>query len=273
MNILLTGATSGIGWETFKDLWKSGHHLILPVRNREKAIQMLQKLGAKDQFKLYPMDLNDLHSVQKAGEAIASDYPQIDVLINNAGGMFKPREKTKDGIDVTFSTNHLGHFLLNKLLIPNLTGPRKIISVSSVAHQFANPDPNDLGLAKASNTFSSYANAKLYNILYTKGLKENYQDQNVQAYSLHPGAVKTAFGSDSGPLSRAIIRASQVFFISAEKGAQTTLHLTKTEPGKLINGAYYDKKKVKSTSSKAMDRELIQNLWEYSESEISRILG
>lgn len=274
MNIVLTGATSGIGWETFKSLWKDGHQLLLPVRNLDKAKKMLAGFGADSRVHLYTMDLAKLSSVAGAAAAIRKDFDRVDIIIANAGGMFPPGKLNEDGLDETFVVNHLGHFLFcNQLstLLPSSTG--KIISISSIAHKFAKVDSQDLGLHKPSTSFGAYAVAKLYNIWFTKGFRDHHTAQNIQCYALHPGAVKTAFGNDAGPIESAIIKLSKLFFISPKKGAQTTLFLANTPVKKLINGGYYDKQRLSATSSKANDMASVDLLWKYSEAEVKRILG
>ena len=266
MIILITGSTSGIGWETLKSIYPKVTRVILPVRNLAKAKKMLKSANFEEKSQLFEMDLADLLSVKNAAEKIHTAFPKIDVMINNAGGMFPAGQKTKDGFDQSFQVNHLSHFLLTKTLIPNLLSAKaKVINVSSEAHRLGKVDLDDLGLKKSSNTLNAYSSAKLYNIFFSKSLKEKYGQEELSAYSLHPGAVKTAFGRDSGNFTKSIIRITQLFFISAKKGAETTVYLTLSPKEKLINSAYYVKKKVKSSSSLSLKQELHQKLWDYSE--------
>lgn len=274
MNILLTGATSGIGWETFKSLWKDGHHMILPIRNMEKARKLLSDFGANERVFLYTMDLADLKSVQTAATQISNDHSEIDIIINNAGGMFPARQSTVDGLDETFAVNHLGHFLLTTQLITLLPKEQgKVINVSSTIHKMGKVNPSDFGLMKSTSSIVSYANAKLYNILFSKGLRDRFADRTLQSYALHPGAVNSSFGSSAGTIEKAIMSVSKIFFISSKKGAETTLFLANTPVNRLANGGYYDKKKLSSVSSKANDMDLVEKMWKYSESELERILG
>ncbi len=274
MKILLTGSTSGIGWETFKDLWNEGHDMIIPVRNIKKAEEMLAGFGAKERVHIYLMDLADLKSVAKTAKEIQGDHEKIDVIINNAGGMYPPEKKSMDEIDLTFSVNHLGHFLLTTRLLNGLKAlPSKVINVSSEAHHIAKVKRDDLGLMRSNSNITSYANVKLYNILLSNYLKSKYGEKGLNAYSLHPGAVRTNFGSDSGPISKAIIQVTKLFFISPKKGAQTTLHLAKNKDSKLVSGGYYKNQKLVSSSKLSRDKELAKELWNFSQSEIERILG
>lgn len=266
MILLVTGSTSGIGWETLKSIYPKATKVILPVRNLVKAKKMLNSAKIDEKCQLYEMNLADLSSVKKAAEKILAAYPKIDVMINNAGGMFPAGQITKDGFDQSFQVNHLGHFLLTKKLLPALLEAKgKVINVSSEAHRLGKVKKNDLGLLKSSNTLNAYANAKLYNIFFSKELKERYGEKGLSSYSLHPGAVKTAFGSDSGSISKAIIRVTQLFFISPAKGAATSIFLTISPKEKLHSGGYYDKKKIKSSSTLSMSRDLRQEVWAFSE--------
>ena len=265
MNLILTGSTSGIGWETLKALLPHFDHLFLPVRNLKKAQRMIQSLPEKHKIQLIPMDLSSMHSVKESTQFILKSTDQIDLLINNAGGMYPGGKLTKEKLDLTFATNHLGHFLLTLELLPALKkGRSKIINVSSEAHRIATSLNEDWGLKKAGNTINAYGKVKLYNILFTKELKHKFEKDGIHAYALHPGAVKTAFGSETSFIAKAIIRATQLFFISPKAGAQTSIFLAVTPKEKLKNGGYYDKKKLKNPSSLANDPKAATNLWNYS---------
>ncbi len=273
MTLLLTGSTSGIGWETLKALLPEFNLVILPVRNLKKGEKMIQKLGGKEKIRLVEMDLSLMKSVKKGCEEILTLTDSIDVLINNAGGMFPARKLTAEGLDLTFATNHLGHFFLTCELLPALKkGDAKIINVSSEAHWIASDPRRDFSLKKASNTTSSYGKVKLFNILFTNELKSRYESNGLYSYSLHPGAVKTAFGSETSGFTKALIRVTQLFFISPKAGAENTIFLAKTPKNKLTNGAYYVRKKVKSPSKFGKNPQLSAELWTYSE-EVLKSLG
>lgn len=266
MNLVVTGSTSGIGWETLKGLLPQCELVILPVRNVEKAQKMIAGLSGKEKIRLISMDLSQMRSVKKGANEILKLTDRIDVLINNAGGMFPAKKLTDENLDLTFATNHLGHFLLTKQLLPALIrGKAKIINLSSEAHRISGDPKADFSLKKSANTLTAYGKVKLYNILFTNELKNRYESDGISAYSLHPGAVKTAFGSETSGLAKAIIRVTQLLFISPKAGAQTTLFLAKTPKEKLRNGSYYDRKKPKSPSSTALNPQLAKELWEYSE--------
>ncbi|GMQ27698.1 SDR family NAD(P)-dependent oxidoreductase [Algoriphagus confluentis] len=265
MNLVLTGSTSGIGWETLKALLPHFDHVFLPVRNLEKAKKMIHPLTEKHKIQLIPMDLSLMKSVQEGVQHILKSTDKVHVLINNAGGMYPGGKLTEEKLDLTFATNHLGHFLLTLELLPLLkNGQAKIINVSSEAHRLAASLNSDWGLRKAGNTINAYGKVKLYNILFTKELKRRYEDQGIQAYALHPGAVKTAFGSETSLIAKAIIRATQLLFISPKAGANTSIFLAMSPKDQLKNGGYFDKKKPKTPAAIALDPKPAEELWNYS---------
>lgn len=274
MNLLLTGSTSGIGWEKLKALYPFFDQIILPVRNLQKAESLLSLLPDQKKINLIHLDLADIKSVEKGAKIIASDFPTLDVLINNAGGIFSSSKKTVDGLDRSFAVNHLGPFLLTKILIPNLLAVKgKVIFVSSEAHKFARIDSSDFGLLRLSSSFIAYSNVKLYNVLISRFLVQTYGHQGLTSYSLHPGIVRTAFGSDSAPFLKTLIRATQLFFISPQKGAETGVFLAKTPSIELKNGGYYERKKSTLSSRTALDQNLGKSLWKYSEEILQQILS
>jgi NAD(P)-dependent dehydrogenase (short-subunit alcohol dehydrogenase family) len=272
MNLLLTGSTSGIGWEKLKALIPYFDQIILPVRNIEKAKSLLNLLPDQKKIYLIQLDLEDLKSVEKGAIKIASEFPKLDVIINNAGGMFQNGKRTREGLDQSFVVNHLGPMLLTKTLIPNILAAKgKVIFVSSEAHRFAQIDPSDFGQLRNSSSFRTYSNVKLYNILTSRYLANQYQ--GLTSYSLHPGIVRTAFGSDSGPLLKALIRTTQLFFISPQKGAETGVFLAKSPSSDLKNGGYYVRNKAVISSKTALDRDLGENLWKFSEEILFQVLS
>lgn len=273
MNLVITGSTSGIGWETLKALLPDFDLVILPVRNLEKAKNMIEGLPGKEKIRLISMDLSEMKSVKAGSQEILKLTDQIEVLINNAGGMFPAKKLTTEGLDMTFATNHLGHFLLTKELLPALKkGQAKIINVSSEAHRISSDPAQDFSIKKSSNTGAAYGKAKLYNILFSYELKNKYESEDISSYSLHPGAVRTAFGSETSGITKGIIRLTQLFFISPKSGAQTTIFLAKESKKSLRNGSYYVRKKTKSPSSYGTSKSLAVSLWNFSE-ETLKTLG
>jgi retinol dehydrogenase 12 len=270
MNLAITGATSGIGAVAFQELCPEFDQIFLLARNQEKANQLICSLPKNQQRKVIfiSLDLSDMHSVKSAANALSKEVDQLDVLINNAGGIFPKKEITKDGFELTLSSNHLGHFLLTHHLMPVLlkSGSPKVINVSSEAHRAAKVDFSNLNYDQGSySSFNSYANVKLFNILFTKSLVEKYGEQGLTSYALHPGVVNTNFGKESDGIFKIFWKLAKPFMISPKEGAQTTIFLAKETIPQKQNGFYFKKNKPLVPSGLARSRDLREKLWKISE--------
>jgi len=275
MKIAITGATSGIGAEKVKALAPLCEHLFLLVRSEKKANQLIQSLPSlTNKFTVIYCDLSDLKSVAKAAATLSQKTQNLDVLINNAGGVFPEKTITADGHELTFSVNHLGHFLLTYLSLPLLKNGKgaKVISVSSEAYKAAGINKKDIELKNNFSSFKAYANVKLFNILFTKSLAEKYGHENISAYALHPGVVNTNFGNQSNGVFKFLLFLIKPFMISPKKGAQTGIFLATTYQVPSNNGGYFKNSKVTKTNSTASSKPLRDLLWEYSLSETQPFL-
>jgi len=266
---IITGATSGIGEQTALALAKKDHALYLLVRNTEKGFQLKHKLEAEtgnQHIFVVQCDLADMQSVNDAAEELKAKLFAINVLINNAGGIFNERELTKNGFEMTFAVNHLGHFLLTKLLMPLLEkGHARIINVSSDAHKAGKPAFDDLQAVQGYSSIKAYGMAKLFNIYFTKSLTEKYADKGITAFALHPGIVNTGFGAGTSGLVKALLWLARPFMISAEKGAQTSVYLATASKLDKLSGQYFIKQKVAQPAQLANDEAARNRLWEISE--------
>jgi NAD(P)-dependent dehydrogenase (short-subunit alcohol dehydrogenase family) len=268
---LITGATSGIGKETALALARKDHTLYLLVRDSAKGEQLKQHLvgqtGNQD-IHIVLCDLADMQSVSKAAVQISERLTSINVLINNAGGIFNEFQHTTDGLEQTFATNHLSHFLLTLSLMPLLlNGQARVINVSSEAHKPAKTEwINDMQFEhKGYNAFKAYALAKLLNIYFTKSLVDHFGSRGITAYALHPGLVNTGFGEGLSGLGSLLMMLARPFMITAEEGAQTSIYLA-TEPGiENLTGQYFKKKQPAKISSAAKYVPARERLWQLSE--------
>lgn len=226
---VITGATSGIGKETALALAKKGHALYLLVRDMEKGEAARKEIIAatnnQDIFIVH-CDLADLKTVKAAADILEAKLFAINVLINNAGGVFPTRQLSADGVEMTFAANHLGHFVLTLNLMPLLEkGQARIINVSSEAHKTGRIDFEDLMSEKAYSPMRVYGKAKLFNILFTKSLADLYKNKGITAFALHPGIVKTAFGKGLGGFGKLMLLLARPFMITPQQGAQTSVYL------------------------------------------------
>lgn len=200
-NIAITGANSGIGFEAAKVFVSKNAHVTIFCRNREKAeaamLEIERAAGPKGKVDLILMDLSSLESVRSAAEQFLATNDKLDVLINNAGLMMIPtRTLTKDGFEMQFGVNHLGHFLFAQMLFPLLEkAAGRIVAVSSIAHRWGlkRIKFDDLNFDKGYSSTASYGQSKLANMLFAHELQKRLEaaSSNVNAYVVHPGYADT----------------------------------------------------------------------------------
>jgi NAD(P)-dependent dehydrogenase (short-subunit alcohol dehydrogenase family) len=266
---VITGATSGIGKETAMALAKKDHAVYLLVRDTEKGEELKQEIVAITKNKnIYVVhcDLADLESVRNAAGILKSSLMAVNILINNAGGIFNERLESKDGIEMTLAVNHLGHFLLVESLLPLLEkGQARIINVSSEAHRMAKPNFNDLQWIKRPySAWKAYGTAKLFNIYFTRSLALKYGPKGISAFALHPGLVNTGFGTGLKGFGKILMWLARPFMISAETGAQTSIYLASATRIDTKSGKYFKNRHLANPSAKATDEVGRNRLWELS---------
>ncbi|WP_342645203.1 SDR family oxidoreductase [Mucilaginibacter sp. CSA2-8R] len=268
---VVTGATSGIGKETALALAKKDHALYLLVRNVDKGEQLKREIIAQTNNRsvfVIHCDLADLQSVQQAADELKGKLMAVNVLVNNAGGINASKQLSKDGNELTFAMNHLGHFLLTMSLMPLLQkGQARIINVSSEAHRMASPHLlNDVQFKQGYSSFKAYALAKLCNIYFAKSLAERYASSGITAYALHPGVVNTGFGSQLGGLGKVLMLLAKPFMITAREGAQTNIYLAgEAKLNPKLSGQYFKKGKPAKPTLAAQNTSARNRLWQISE--------
>jgi NAD(P)-dependent dehydrogenase (short-subunit alcohol dehydrogenase family) len=269
---LITGPTSGIGEVTARTLAGLGAGLILLGRNPAKleALRLsIQEQTPGAQASVFSADLSSMAQVREAAAQIRESEGPIDLLINNAGAvMGSRREVSADGLEMTFATNHQGHFLLTALLFERLAADARIINVSSAAHAWGSIDFDNLQLAQGYEPWRAYCNAKLCNVLFTRELDRRLRARGLAmtANALHPGAVRTGFGANSGPgIAKLLFSFFALFFISAEEGAKTSLHLACAPELAGQSGKYFAKSQEAKPNPRWLKKEVEQKLWEASE--------
>uniref|UniRef100_A0A8C2IER7 Zgc:112332 n=1 Tax=Cyprinus carpio TaxID=7962 RepID=A0A8C2IER7_CYPCA len=267
--VIITGANTGIGKETVRDLAKRGARVIMACRDLEKAEEARKELmedSGNQNIVANKLDLSDTKSIRAFLVNGSLYFCQVNILINNAGIMMCPYSKTADGFEMQFGVNHLGHFLLTYLLLDLLkkSAPSRIINVASVAHTWGSIHLDDINSEKGYSPRRAYGQSKLANILCTRSLAKRLQGSGVTVYSLHPGVVQSElFRNLSKPVQIAV-KVFSPFTKTTIQGAQTTIYCA-VEP-KLDNesGGYYSDCAPALCSREALDDEMAQKLWELS---------
>jgi len=267
--IVITGASSGIGAVAARRLAEMGADVVPVGRSPERTKRVAREVGAEPVI----ADFASFDQVRALADELLGRCPRIDVLANNAGGLFTPRTVTQDGHEKTFQVNHLSTFLLTALLRERLvesaeSAPVRVVTTSSLGNRFGNVRLDDLEREKRRwNGFLAYCATKLQNVLFTRELSRRLSGTGVEAVCFHPGNVATEFGSGStfpGVFYRNPL-AQRAFLIPAEQGAAPLVRLLSTPAGEVENGAYYDRFEKGRTNRQADDEKLAVGLWKPSE--------
>jgi len=277
---VITGANTGLGYETAAALAEHGAHVVLAVRNLDKGKDAAARITADSphaDVALQELDLTSLESVRAAAEQLRSAHDRIDLLINNAGVMYTPKSTTKDGFELQFGTNHLGHFAFSGLLLDRMlpVAGSRVVTVSSIGHRIlADIHFDDLQWERGYNRVAAYGQAKLANLLFTYGLQRRLAPHGTTiAAAAHPGGSNTELMRNlPAPLARAFPVVAPLISQEAAKGALPQLRAA-TDPG-VLGGQYYGPDgfgqmqgypKVVASSEKSHDLDLQRRLWAVSE--------
>ena len=265
--IVLTGASDGIGAAAARELAGKGHEVVLVGRSAEKTAAVARELGAESHL----ADFADLASVRRLADELGRRHPRIDVLANNAGGIFgKERVVTVDGHEQTFQVNYLAPFLLTHLLHEQLVAAGgTVVNTSSAANKlFSRLDIADLDAARRYGPRRAYGNAKLEQILFTKEFDRRFRADGLSASAFHPGVVASGFSGATGSAMRAVYTSKLFarFLVPVEKGADTLVYLAEGKPGvDYPTGQYFVDREVARPKRQAEDPALARELWERSE--------
>lgn len=273
---IVTGSSSGIGYETARVLANKNAKVIIAVRNLikgNKAAEKIKSQNSNADIEVMEINLANLNSVKKFVEDCKNKYSKLDLLINNAGVMIPPYSKTADGFELQFGTNHLGHFALTAQLfelIKNTPGSR-IVNVSSGAHKYGNINFNDLEWEKRNyKAWKAYGDSKIANLYFTYELAKKLEEKNINSITAaaHPGWTATDLQRHSG-----IFEFMNKFFAQKiEMGALPTIYAATAEGVK--SSEYYGPsgwQELKGYPKKVESNELSHNkkiaakLWEVSE--------
>jgi len=270
-NILITGATSGIGRESALALSKMGANITFIARNKLKAENLLTDINkiSNGQNSFIIADLSSQKDIKSASEKYIDKNISLDVLLNNAGLINFKRNETIDGFEETFAINHLAYFSLTNLLLDKIkeSNSARIVNVSSAAHQFVKRmNFDDIHSKKSYKPFQVYGYTKLANILFTKKLSSMLKNKKITVNCLHPGVVGTSFGqNNSNNLNKVLSFIAKPFMRTSEKGAETSIYLCSSPDVSDISGQYFYNCKVTKTSKWAQSKEDADKLWDLSE--------
>ncbi len=275
---VVTGANTGLGLETAKALAAKGAHVVLAVRNLDKGRSAVDQITAAvpgAEVELQELDLGSLESVRAAADNLRTKYDRIDLLINNAGVMYPPKETTKDGFELQFGTNHLGHFAFTGLLLDRLlpVPGSRVVTVSSIGHRIkAAIHFDDLQWERSYSRVGAYGQSKLANLLFTYELQRRLTGERTTALAAHPGGSDTELIRHLPRVMQVAVPLLRPLFQDAAAGALPTLRAA-TDPGAL-GGQYFGPDglggtrgypKVVPSSDQSHDTELQRRLWAVSE--------
>jgi NAD(P)-dependent dehydrogenase (short-subunit alcohol dehydrogenase family) len=269
--VIVTGANAGIGKETALRLALLGAQVTLVCRNEKrgcKALEEIRTLSGNDNLSLMLCDFASLNSINNFVKQFKKNHKKLDVLINNHGAFSIRRTLTEDGLETTFAVNHLGYFSLALQLLDLLKASSysRIVNVASSSNYSVKElRIDDYNWEKRKyKMMTSYADSKLYNIMFTFLLSEKLKGTGVTANCLHPGYVKTNIGLNHFLLKllRPLVKLGAV---SLEEGAETTLHLATSSEMEGVTGVYYHKMKLREPNKLAIDKIAQEELWVLSE--------
>jgi NAD(P)-dependent dehydrogenase (short-subunit alcohol dehydrogenase family) len=274
---VITGANTGLGYETAAALAAKGAHVVLAVRDLDKGKKAATLITQRDpgaSVALQELDLTSLDSARAAAEQLRTDHDHIDLLINNAGVMFTPKSTTKDGFELQFGTNHLGHFAITGLLLDRVLAVpgSRVVTVSSIGHRGGRIRFDDLQWKRGYSRMGAYGQSKLANLLFTYELQRRLTGTNTIAVAAHPGSSRTELARNTPPSIRVITGLFELISQDAAMGALPTLRAA-TDPG-VLGGQYFGPggfaelrgyPKVVASNARSHDVDLQKRLWAVSE--------
>lgn len=268
--VLVTGATSGIGLETTIALARGGARLLLAARDPGRGAAARQQVlgeAPRAEVEVVDLDLASLASVRTCAADVAGRVEQLDVLVNNAGAVFGERRTTEDGFEATFAVNHLGPYLLTRLLLPTLHAApaARVVTVASTAHRQAALDLDDLMFEdRPYRSMVVYGTSKLANVLFARELAHRVRESGITSNSLHPGTVRSGFGREGHPLLQLGVRIAAPLFVDARRGASTSVFAAADPAMAGVTGQYVSRRRVARPSLPARDDALARQLWDRS---------
>ncbi|HUV14976.1 MAG TPA: SDR family oxidoreductase [Pelolinea sp.] len=276
---VITGATSGIGYEAAKRLAQGGAHIVMVCRSKEKALKVQEELAREFDctVDIFIADFLHLAEVSLVADEISKKYPKIDVLINNAGMFNKRRRLTPDGNEMVFQVIHLASFLITRVLADNLKSgaPSRILDINSEAHRFGGLNIQDLTWARRPYIgLRAYGAAKIAQLLVAWELADQLKGSGVTINAMHPGAVRTNIGMNNGILYRLYNRFILRWFLKDPAISGEAIYYLAAAPElEKVSGRFFNQTIEEKPASHALDRGLGGKVWEISEQLIMPNMG
>ena len=268
-NIIITGATDGIGLAAAKSIAKKGYHVSLVGRNPNKGKKALETIIAhsgNENLDFFECDLSLVVNVKDLADIIKQKHSKIDVLLNNAGGANKAKQITSEGLEKTFATNQMNYFVLSTELLDILSesNDARIVNVASNAHIGAEVDYENVNSEKSFSAWTSYCVSKLMNIMFTYQLA-SMQDK-VSVNVLHPGFVDTNMAGNEGNLIKYIVKfGAKMFARTVDNGADSSIYLSTSDEIKGVSGKYFFKCREIKSSRASYNQEDWKKVWDLCE--------
>ena len=268
-NIIITGATDGIGLAAAKSIAKKGYHVSLVGRNPDKgkkALEAIIEFSGNENLDFFECDLSLVANVKDLADRIKQKHSKIDVLLNNAGGANKTKQITSEGLEKTFATNQMNYFVLSTELLNILSESNdgRIVNVASNAHIGAEVDYKNINSEKSFSAWTSYCVSKLMNIMFTYQLS-SMQDR-VSVNVLHPGFVDTNIAGNEGNLIKYIVKfGAKMFARTVDNGADSSIYLSTSDEVKGVSGKYFFKCREIKSSRASYNQEDWKKVWDLCE--------
>jgi len=264
---LVTGATNGIGRVTALELARLGATVVIVARSEQRGQATLADIRAQtgsDQVEMLIADLSDEAQVKKLAADFRARHDRLNVLVNNAGALNFRRRETVDGLEMTFSVNHMAYYVLTHTLRDLITAsdPARIINVSSGAHYDGVIDFDNLQSKGMYWGLRAYSNSKLMNILFTYALSRRLAGTGVTANAVHPGLVATGFAHNNGPLVSLGMLALGLVSLTPEQGADTLIWLAASPDVEGVTGKYWYQRVARRSLAASYDEAAQERLWE-----------
>jgi NAD(P)-dependent dehydrogenase (short-subunit alcohol dehydrogenase family) len=272
MTVVVTGATQGIGLVAAEAMAAMGAQTIITARDAargEKARAHIVAAAGHDDVHVVDVGFASMASIRQGAAQVRGLTDRVHVLLNNVGAIFTERAMSRDGLELTFATNHIGYFLWTHELLDVVKGsaPARIVNVSSLAHRAASGVAfDDLERRRGYSGIGVYGETKLMNILFTRALARRLDGTGVTVNAIHPGAIASGFGTNNtGVFGFATRHLGRFVLATPEKGARTSIYVCTSPDVAGTTGAYFANCRRAKTSRVAEDDAAAARLWELSE--------